>query len=201
MAQPTQWWYSDVVSSDSNLAVVAQFYPGWFPNASAVLLNLVLPDGTVSDQKIPVGNLVLTAGTSAFLNTLAHWYWGHATVGCYSRVFFYHLDLSQKVTTSVYLAHNGEVVVSGCSTVGVIPQGRPGLVILVGADDDVDSWAIKINDPVHGKFAFTVENVVKTTMPRPYIRWVGRAIGGRVRGVNSTGSAITELMRNPFISV
>lgn len=55
-----QWWYFDAVSKDSDASVVAQFYPGWFPESSAILLNLVFPNGSVIQEIIPVGNLELT---------------------------------------------------------------------------------------------------------------------------------------------
>ncbi|KAL6352554.1 hypothetical protein LRP88_13018 [Fusarium phalaenopsidis] len=60
-----QWWYFDAVSSDSGSAVVAQFYPGWFPDANGVLLNIAFPNGTQNSGFLPVGGLELsTVGVS-----------------------------------------------------------------------------------------------------------------------------------------
>ncbi|KAJ0421394.1 hypothetical protein BJY00DRAFT_282198 [Aspergillus carlsbadensis] len=35
-----EWWYFDVVSRDSSAAVVIQFYPAWFADSNAILLNI-----------------------------------------------------------------------------------------------------------------------------------------------------------------
>lgn len=55
-----QWWYFDVVSHDANAAVVAQFYPGWFAEYNAILLNTIWSNGTVYETTVPVGALELT---------------------------------------------------------------------------------------------------------------------------------------------
>ncbi|KAF7549275.1 hypothetical protein G7Z17_g6489 [Cylindrodendrum hubeiense] len=295
-----QWWYFDAVSHESNAAVVAQFYPGWFPEASAVLLNIAWPNGTVYQSTIPVGNLQLTTvgdgsqgyvddgamtwfgssdlsvyhlslnladvgvsgkitmrsrapshvacglnlpgasfdfapflswsnsvpdshatvdlvvngtslsfegsgyhdqnwGAANFARSLTQWYWGHSNVGNYSLVFFYHLDLSLKVTSSVYLAENGKPIISGCSVVEVAPLG-PGTSVPLKRGTEVEGWSIKIDDPLRGKFAFTVENTVTTsTQNQVYTRWIGRTTGGRDGGTNSTGAGIIEWMNNPTL--
>lgn len=56
-----QWWYFDIVSENSNAIVVAQFYPGWFPETNAVLLQIYGPNVTnVPFAAIPVGDLRLS---------------------------------------------------------------------------------------------------------------------------------------------
>ncbi|KAJ5358465.1 Tyrosinase family protein asqI [Penicillium cataractarum] len=294
-----QWWYFDVVSHDSKAAVVAQFYPGWTADASAVLLNIVWPNGTTFAETISVGTLDLTTvddgsqgyvedgamtwfgasdlsayhlslnlpdvgvsgkitmrsrapshvacglnragasfdfaeflqwgnsvpdsyatvdldvngtsltfsgsgyhdqnwGQAAFMDGLTQWFWGHSNIGEYSLVFFYHIDEQLKVKSSGYLAKNGNLIVSGCSNIKVIPQG-PRTSVPLNASIPVESWAIYIDSSKHGKYAFTIDNKIEASSSSPvYTRWVGQTTGGRVGAANSTGAAIVEFMNNPL---
>lgn len=138
-------------------------------------------------------------GSANFVNALNHWYWGHASVGEYSLVFFYHFDLSLKVTSSVYLSKNGKPIITNCAdgTINVTPQGH-GTSTPTEAGDDVVGWKIEIKDSVHGEFLFNIENTVLSGGP-VYSRWVGRTTGGRVGETKSTGPAIVEWMTNPAL--
>ncbi|KAL2823236.1 hypothetical protein BDW59DRAFT_163400 [Aspergillus cavernicola] len=291
-----QWWYFDAVSPDADTIVVAQFYPGWLPDASAILLNVVYPNGTLIDQKIPAGALQLSTtgdgsqgyvdngamtwfgasdlsayhltldlpevgisgtitmrskapahvagglnvpgasfdyapflawgnpvpdadatvdlvvngtslsftgtgyhdqnwGAATYGNNLNQWYWGHSSVGIYSLVFFYHLDEELNVTSSGYLARNGEPIISGFSNVEVTPQG-PGTSVPLVNGATIEGWEVRINDTQHGEFLFNIENTVLTSRDRIYSRYIGRTTGGPVGGGNQTGVAVVELMKN-----
>lgn len=137
-------------------------------------------------------------GPKAFDNALTQWYWGHSNVGSYSLVFFYHLDLNLKVTSSIYLSENRKPIISGCSISTVTPQG-PGTSVPLKKETDVESWAIAIDDPVRGKYAFTVKNTAVIAGNIAYTRWTGLTTGGRVGGKNSTGAGIIEWMNNPAL--
>ncbi|RSL40141.1 hypothetical protein CEP51_016731 [Fusarium floridanum] len=293
-----QWWYFDAVAKDSSAAVVAQFYPGWFPESNGVLLNLVWPNGSTYYEVIPAGALQLTTvgdssqgyaddaamtwfgssdlstyhvtlnlpqvgvsgkitlqskasprvagglkrpgasfdfapflywantipdsnvtvdlvvngtnlsftgagyhdqnwGLANFAHRLTQWYWGHTSVGNYSLVFFYHLDESQNVTSSAFLAENGKPLATGFSNTKVTPQG-PNVSVPVKARADIESWIIEVEDLKRRKYVFTLENkVASATDAEVYQRWVGITTGGQVGGLNSTGPAIVELMHNP----
>ncbi|KAJ5716034.1 Tyrosinase family protein asqI [Penicillium malachiteum] len=81
-----QWWYFDVVSDDSKAAVVAQFYPAWFTNDSAVLLNIVWPNGTTFAEMIPVGTLELQTvndGSQGYVEDGAMTWFGASDLSAY----------------------------------------------------------------------------------------------------------------------
>lgn len=81
-----QWWYFDAVSSDSGSAVVAQFYPGWFPDANGVLLNIAFPNGTQYAEFIPVGSLELSTvgdGSQGYVEDGAMTWFGASDLSAY----------------------------------------------------------------------------------------------------------------------
>lgn len=76
-----QWWYFDVVSHDSKAAVVAQT-----ADASAVLLNIVWPNGTTFAETISAGTLDLTTvgdGSQGYVEDGAMTWFGASDLSAY----------------------------------------------------------------------------------------------------------------------
>ncbi|KAK2779171.1 hypothetical protein CKAH01_11430 [Colletotrichum kahawae] len=90
-----QWWYFDAVSHDADSLLVAQFYPGWFPESNAVLLQIVWPNGTIFPfSPIPVGDLQLSTvgdGSQGVVDDGAMTWFGSSDLGAYHLT----LDLPQ----------------------------------------------------------------------------------------------------------
>lgn len=107
------------------------------------------------------------------------------------------MDESLNVTTSAYLAEDGEPVVSACGVSKVSPRG-PGTSVPLTPGQDVESWEIEI-DSESGKFAFSIEVTLTNPGVSTYSRWIGRSTGGRVGEANSTGAGVVEMMNNPAI--
>ncbi|ETS74715.1 hypothetical protein PFICI_13199 [Pestalotiopsis fici W106-1] len=81
-----QWWYFDAVAQDSNATLVAQFYPGWFSESNAVLLNIVWPNGTSYANVIPVGDLQLTTigeGSQGYVDSGSMSWFGASDLSVY----------------------------------------------------------------------------------------------------------------------
>lgn len=90
-----QWWYFDAVSHNADALLVAQFYPGWFPESSAVLLQILWPNGTLFPfTPIPVGDLQLSTvgdGSQGVVDDGAMTWVGSSDLGVYHLT----LDLPQ----------------------------------------------------------------------------------------------------------
>lgn len=82
-----QWWYFDAVSHNADALLVAQFYPGWFPESSAVLLQILWPNGTLFPfTPIPVGELQLSTvgdGSQGVVDDGAMTWFGSSDLGVY----------------------------------------------------------------------------------------------------------------------
>ena len=128
------------------------------------------------------------------------WYWGHASVGNYSLVWFYYINLQKKATPSIYLSLNGQILVSACATSGKVTPLGSNITTPVQSTETITGWSITFEDALHRSYAFEVENVLQSQGGQgPYTRWIGRAVGGLVGGSNSTGPAICEHMSNPAV--
>jgi hypothetical protein len=139
--------------------------------------------------------------------TITSWYWGHATAGDFSIVWF---DLIFAVTSnrysSVYLVKDGCIILANNNTAFtsdkafalVLPFGGHTdfpppttnlptgfLINFVGKSGEL--WTFS----AEGKVAFD-NNPGGTS---GYTRWVGKVSGGQVGGDMATGSGVWEWLR------
>ncbi|KAL5360048.1 hypothetical protein BJX96DRAFT_184297 [Aspergillus floccosus] len=138
-------------------------------------------------------------GLTPYMNHLTQWYWGRISGDKYSVVFGYHIDEAFKVNAFAYIADAGNAIVSRCGIFEITPQG-PGTSVPLKPGTDVESWAIRIHDPEHGEFAFTLSTVSIISLGRyPWARWLVHTVGGPVGGVKDAGTGIVEVMSAPHL--
>jgi Diels-Alderase, C-terminal domain len=135
------------------------------------------------------------------------WYFGHATVGPYSLVWF---DILSNITgtrsSSVYLVKDGDILLANNNTpfesaedfVLVLPFGN-------GTQYPPPTSRMPLGFVVHfvGKggeqWSFIAEGsiVLDTSQGTPagYTRWAGTVTGGEVGGISGTGSGVWEWLR------
>jgi hypothetical protein len=139
--------------------------------------------------------------------TIVSWYWGHATVGDFSIVWF---DLISAVTStrysSVYLVKDSNIVMANNNTAFasdsnfalVLPFGGntdfpppttnlPTGFLITYVGDDGELWTFA----AEGKVAFD-NNPGGTS---GYTRWMGTVTGGQVGGSTATGPGVWEWLR------
>ncbi|KAL3468966.1 hypothetical protein BJX99DRAFT_265637, partial [Aspergillus californicus] len=81
-----EWWYFDAVSTDGSAAVVAQFYPALYPDANALILSIVFPNGTVFAPLAHVGALELSTvgdGSRGYVQGGAFTWFGASDLSSY----------------------------------------------------------------------------------------------------------------------
>lgn len=133
------------------------------------------------------------------------WYWGHATVGPYSFVWF---DIISTITgtrfSSTFLVRNGEIIVASQNTpfassddftlvfplgngTDYPPTGNSNLpsAFLIDIVDDSNRWSF---------FAKAVD-VTSNGFGGFYTRWIGTVSGGEIGGDLYCGSGVWEWMR------
>lgn len=133
------------------------------------------------------------------------WYWGHATVGPFSFVWF---DIISRVTntrfSSTYLVKNGCILVASQQTpfeasnnfTIVIPFGNGTDFPPTSQSNLPSSFLIEIVDDTL-RWSF-LANAVDTTSNSDrgfYTRWIGTISGGEVGGSQYHGSGVWEWMR------
>ncbi|KAL4954199.1 hypothetical protein BDW69DRAFT_143372 [Aspergillus filifer] len=84
-----EWWYFDVVSHNFSAAIVMQFYPAWFPDSNAILLNIVgVPNkDTVIRERIPAGALEISTvgdGSQGYVKDGAMTWFGAPDLSVYN---------------------------------------------------------------------------------------------------------------------
>lgn len=146
-------------------------------------------------------------GSLLLSETITSWYWGHATVGDFSIVWF---DVISAVTSnrysSVYLVKDGCIILANNNTAFASDEGF-ALVLPFGGNtvfppptdnlplgflisfvgNNGELWTFK----AEGKVA--LDNNPGGTSG--YTRWVGNVTGGQVGGDYSTGSGVWEWLR------
>jgi hypothetical protein len=143
-------------------------------------------------------------------NILNSWYWGHATVGPYTLVFY---DLISGVTgtrfSSAYLAENG-VLLFATQNTPFSASSAFSLVLPYGNNTQFPppnefnatlplGFSVTFVDTNGDEYSFLTksENVAldENLVIGRYNRWVGTATGGKVGGTAGTGVSTTEWLR------
>jgi len=146
------------------------------------------------------GGLGLAAG-------LVSWYWGHATVGEYTLVWFDSITSTNVRHGSTYLVQSGEVLLYGQHTpfasasnfATILPFGNgtvfpanmssgrlPSGFILTFVGTSGRHWSFL------AEHVYIAENVAGLSL---YTRWIGKVTGGEVGGPMDIGSGVWEWLR------
>src|SRR5271155_543994 len=146
------------------------------------------------------GGLGLAAG-------LASWYWGHATVGEYTLVWFDSITSTNVRHGSTYLVQSGEVLLYGqhspfasaSNFATILPFGNgtvfpanmssgrlPSGFILTFVGTSGRHWSFL------AEHVYIAENVAGLSL---YTRWIGKVTGGEVGGPMDIGSGVWEWLR------
>ncbi|KAJ5370508.1 uncharacterized protein N7496_006600 [Penicillium cataractarum] len=139
-------------------------------------------------------------GVTALPSSSRSWYWGHASVGQMSLVWFYFLGQDMQTYTSGYLSEGGRILALGDNVV-VRPNGpNTSYPPLIGGSVPT-SFSIHIKDKNGEKYRFEASGNVTSTLDmggtqnaNGYTRWIGRVIGGLDGGRNFSGPAAWEWM-------
>ncbi|PKY01998.1 hypothetical protein P168DRAFT_328989 [Aspergillus campestris IBT 28561] len=120
---------------------------------------------------------------------LTQWYWGHARVGPYSLVWYYHIDAKHHVSRSFQLAQDGKAVVAACGDRSgtVTPLGGGGGGVPVADPAGITGWVVSVVDERGREYRFEVRNdhvaQDQDLMGAAHdIRWIGRVEGGGLHG-------------------
>ncbi|ORX37539.1 hypothetical protein BD324DRAFT_622294 [Kockovaella imperatae] len=121
-------------------------------------------------------------GDRAFSKSLDTWYWGHATLGDYSIVFFDTLDYAGVGRSSSYVAKDGKILVSQCKGVVARPFGNGATYPPRMMDPEPLGLHLTIDTPDgHINATLTKVHTVLGLGLGPYHRWLDK-IAGTVGG-------------------
>ena len=132
-------------------------------------------------------------GAVPFYKSVHTWWWGRTSLGPFSIVFFYGLDVNMKVHAAsyVYNTENGQYIDSNCKAgkTTVVPTYKDPKT-----KQKLDSVKVTIN-PIGspGPYEVTIKAAVPIVESAIYSRWLGRASGGLKGGKQyNTGVAVFE---------
>ncbi|KAI0340663.1 hypothetical protein BDW22DRAFT_1360088 [Trametopsis cervina] len=156
-------------------------YLGWFnavPAASAhVDINVGGTQLTFSGHGYHDKNW----GAVPTEETVRSWYWGHASLGPYSVVWFEHINLDGTEGTSGYLAENSTILSSSCAGVTVRPTGKGAVHPPTPATPLPSGFSVSLEVPGRGSFELSAKNInVIAQQDGVYTRWLGKLSGGFV---------------------
>jgi hypothetical protein len=124
-------------------------------------------------------------------DTVRSWYWGHATVGPYSVVWFDYINLDGTEGASGYVSENGKVLASTCSGVSVRPLGGP--YPPTPTTSLPYGFNVSVGVAGQGTFAVTALNrYVVTEGEGLSVRWAGSINGGFVGQTEYFGNGLYE---------
>jgi hypothetical protein len=122
-----------------------------------------------------------------FNDSVLSWYWGHASLGPYSIVWFDAIDTEGTEHFSSYVARDGEVLTANCedSTVVVRPWGGEDTYPPPAGSETPDGFILAFADVEGREFTVNVTNFA-TPVPNPlYNRFIG-TVEGSFAGGNET---------------
>lgn len=127
------------------------------------------------------------------------WYWGHASLGKYSLVWFSLLARDGTTKNSAYLSENGNIISVG--DIDVRPFGPGTVYPPVNDVDQPLGFNITVDAGFNGVWKFdAVAELESGQLPIEfYSRWIGSVCGGMVGGKKISGTGLWEWMH--FIDV
>jgi hypothetical protein len=127
-------------------------------------------------------------GDRTFATAASSWFWGHASFGDYSVVFYDAIDIQGAHRYSSYVAKSGEVIAKGCETdsVSVQPWGANSTYPPTNMTGPVQGIEVQF-DLGDGTMLMTNWTTRLLILDTPgYVRMTGLA-SGYIDGGNSTG--------------
>ena len=119
-----------------------------------------------------------------FNDSVLSWYWGHASLGPYSIVWFDAIDTEGTEHFSSYVARDGEILAANCenSTVIVRPWGGEDTYPPPAGTETPDGFIVTFADVDGQEFRVNVTTFA-TPVPIPlYNRFIGTAEGSFAGG-------------------
>ncbi|KZT50378.1 hypothetical protein CALCODRAFT_525901 [Calocera cornea HHB12733] len=134
-------------------------------------------------------------GDQSFADDLGSWYWGHATFGPWSLVWWDMMDINGNEHQLGYAAYNGIIISNTCAGISVRPTG-PNSAYPPVAGLMPDGFYIQYDlGLLNGNLVVNVTNTQSVVdYPGLYTRWVGSVVGGVTGETTYTGVALYEEM-------
>jgi hypothetical protein len=129
------------------------------------------------------------------------WYWGHATVGPYSLLWFDALAYDNTRWTFAYLVNNGNVLLSTPNThqISVLPSGNGTSYPPPNNGNNPTGFTVNFSGDHGERWSFCVQSqrvaVNQISPTELYTRWTGTISGGQLGHPLSQGSGVWEWVR------
>lgn len=204
----TQGHYPDGAPPGSNVSALAAPSIFWTNAIPAGIANAKFKyKGHTLEILNGVGYHDHNWGGMGLATGLASWYWGHASVGDYTLVWFDSITSKKARYASTFLVKSGEIQLAGQNTPFassanfslVLPFGNgthyppnitssnlPSGFLLNFVGMNGRQWSF-LAEAIH-----IAENNVGLSL---YTRWIGTVTGGEVGGETDTGSGLWEWLR------
>ena len=167
-------------------------------------------DFTVMGKRLQIVNGVgyhdKNWGGLNLIETVTSWYWGHATVGPYTLVWFETLSaLTDDRYSSMYLVRDNEIELAGQTTpfaessdfTIVVPFGNNTQYPPTNTSNLPSGFLVEFVGSEGRQWSFLLESVhiVSNSQIGFYTRWIGQVSGGEVGGAQYCGSGVWEWLR------
>ena len=140
-------------------------------------------------------------GGLSIANTIILWYWGHATVGPYTFVYFNTISaITNMEFSSVYLVNGDQIQIarqfSSSNLTNVLPFGNGTQFPPSNTTNLPSGFQINFVGSNYEEWSFLLESVhIVSNREGIYTRWIGTATGGKDGGLQYSGSGVWEWMR------
>ncbi|KZO94778.1 hypothetical protein CALVIDRAFT_565513 [Calocera viscosa TUFC12733] len=134
-------------------------------------------------------------GNQSFAADLGSWYWGHATFGPWSLVWWDMMDVNGNEHQLGYASYNGQIISNTCAGISVRPTGANSAYPPVAGLLPSGFYIVYDLGLTNGILVVNTTNT-QTVVEYPglYSRWVGSVVGGVTGETTYTGVALYEEM-------
>lgn len=140
------------------------------------------------------------------VETVKSWYWGHATVGPYTLVWFETISgITNSQYSSMYLVSEGKIELAGQTTpfaessdfTIVVPFGNGTQYPPTSTSNLPSGFLVDFVGSGGQQWSFLLESVhiASDSVRGFYTRWIGKVSGGEIGGTRYQGSGVWEWLR------